>query len=224
MKMFLFDIDGTLIRTRGVGQRAADKAFEIIYGISNIMDGIDTCGRTDPVILGEMFRKAFSRSYYENESQEFFGEYLLQLETELKNEKEPIVLPGVTELLDDLHERPDTVLAVGTGNIEGGAWLKLKYAGLKKYFTFGGFGSDSENREGLLKIAIIKGRIKYNGNSDFEKVFVIGDTPMDIIHGTKTGAETIAVATGLFTKTELKKHNPHHLLDDLNNSYIANLT
>ena len=223
MKLFLFDIDGTLIQPRGVGQRAADKAFEKIYGICNIMDGIDTCGQTDPMILDEMFQKAFSRSYYENESQEFFEEYILLLETELKNEKELKVLPGVTELLDGLHERPDTVLAVGTGNIEGGAWLKLKYAGLKKYFTFGGFGTDSESREGLLKIAIIKGRIKYNRNNIFEKVYVIGDTPMDIIHGTKIGAETIAVATGLFTKTELKEHNPHHLLDDLNNSYIADL-
>ena len=223
MKLLLFDIDGTLIMPRGVGQLAADQAFEKLYGIKNIMNNIDTCGKTDPLILHEMFIKAFNRGFYENEEKEFFDEYLIQLEVVLETEERLPVLPGVYELLEHLNNRPDTVLAVGTGNIESGAWLKLKYAGLKKYFTFGGFGSDSEDRERLLKIAIIKGRMKYNNNNNFDKVFVIGDTPMDIIHGTRTGAETIAVATGLYSKSELEDHNPHHLLDDLNNSYIVDL-
>ena len=223
MKLCLFDIDGTLIKPRGVGQRAAERAFFNLYGIDDIMAGINTCGMTDPLILSEMFQKGFNRNYYQNEEEEFYFEYIKCLKEELKEVKKLNTLPGVIELLDFLHSRRDILLAVGTGNIEAGAWLKLEYAGLRKYFRFGGFGSDSESREKLLRIAVIKGRMKYNNNNNFDRVYVIGDTPNDIIHGRSVGAETIAVATGLFSKDELKDHNPHYLLDQLDNSFISEI-
>ena len=223
MKLFLFDIDGTLIQPRGVGQRASDKAFEKLYGIKNIMDGIDTCGRTDPLILRQMFFKAFNRENTTSESDHFYYEYLECLRKELEKEKIINVLPGVFLLLEHIIQIDDVLLALGTGNIEPGAWLKLEYAGLKKYFSFGGFGSDSEDREKLLRIGLIKGRMQYNNNKNFEKVFVIGDTPMDVIHGNSIGAETIAVATGLYSKSDLFQYAPAHLLDNMDNSYIREL-
>jgi len=222
MKLFLFDIDGTLIKPVGVGQRAAEKAFYNLYGISGIMDGLRTDGKTDPLILREMFQKAFKRNYYENEQEEFYLEYINCLKSELNSVKILDVLPGVVDLLDDLESMPDILLAVGTGNIETGAWLKLEYAGLKKYFQFGGFGSDSEDRDKLLRMAVVKGRMRYNNNHNFERIFVIGDTPNDIIYGRKVGAETIAVASGLYSKDELKDHKPNLLLDRLDNSFILN--
>ena len=220
MKLFLFDIDGTLIKPRGVGQRAAEIAFERLHGIRNIMEGIETCGQTDPLILNQMYLKAFNREHNAGESENFYSVYIDCLKSELEKEKSLEVLPGVLILLDYLVQREDVLLAVGTGNIESAAWLKLEYAGLKDFFEFGGFGSDSEDREKLLRIGLVNGKIKYNNNKNFDKVYVIGDTPMDIIHGKSIGAETIAVATGLYSKPELLSHNPSHLLDNLDNSYI----
>ena len=222
MKLFLFDIDGTLIKSIGVGQRAAERAFYNLYRINDILEGIRTDGKTDPLILREMFLKAFDRNFYKNEAEEFYTEYIRYLKEELDVVRKLDALPGVIELLEDLDSMEDVLLAVGTGNIETGAWLKLEYAGLRKFFQFGGFGSDSEDREKLLRIAVIKGRMKYNKNHNFDRVFVIGDTPNDIIHGKKMGAETIAVASGLYSKDELKDHNPNHLLDSLDNSFILN--
>ena len=220
MKLFIFDIDGTLIQPRGVGHRAADIAFERLHGIKNIMEGIDTCGQTDPLILNQMYLKAFDRQHSTGESEDFYSLYIDCLKSELEKEKSLEVLPGVFILLEYLSQREDVLLALGTGNIEPGAWLKLEYAGLNDFFEFGGFGSDSEDREKLLRIGLIKGKIQYNNNKNFDKVYVIGDTPMDIIHGKGIGAETIAVSTGLYSKPELLTHNPTHLLDNLDNSYI----
>ena len=51
MNLLLFDIDGTLLSTSGTATRAADKAFEKFFNIKNIMEGIRTDGKTDPLIL-----------------------------------------------------------------------------------------------------------------------------------------------------------------------------
>ena len=48
MKLLLFDIDGTLIKSGGAAIKAAEKAFENIYNVKNIMNGIRTDGKTHP--------------------------------------------------------------------------------------------------------------------------------------------------------------------------------
>ena len=68
MKLLLFDIDGTILLTNGAGTRAANRAFEKIYGHPGAMDGVDAAGKTDPLILREMFRNMLSRSYADDEA------------------------------------------------------------------------------------------------------------------------------------------------------------
>ncbi|NIP29875.1 MAG: HAD hydrolase-like protein [Candidatus Dadabacteria bacterium] len=215
MNLFLFDIDGTLIRSFGAGQKAADTAFESVFGIKNVMKDIRTDGLTDPIILNKMFQKSFARNYEEEESKLFYDKYLYYLEMELGNLEYVEVLPGVFELLDTLDKRSDCILGLGTGNIEEGAWIKLDYAGLNSYFTFGGFGSDSENRKELLKIGIDKAKRSLRNGYELNSIFVIGDTPLDIINGKAAGAKTIGVATGHYTKADLEKYRPDYLLKNL---------
>ncbi len=45
--VLLFDIDGTLVTTPGVGRRALEQAFAARYGRSGVLDGMQFGGMTD---------------------------------------------------------------------------------------------------------------------------------------------------------------------------------
>ena len=220
MKLLLFDIDGTLLLTNGAGTRAANRAFENIYGISEAMTKIDAAGKTDPIILKEIFKNELNRDYSHEEALELYKLYIPFLEEET-SASETTVMPGIPRLLENLSRREDIVLGVATGNIEQGAWIKLKSAGLDHHFKFGGFGSDSHLREHLIIKAKERAIDHVDNGTDIQKTFVIGDTPYDINHGRAAGAVTVGVATGSYSRAELEEHSPDHLFDDLNNLEIV---
>ena len=215
MNLLLFDIDGTLIHSFGAGQKAADLAFESAFGVKDGLGDIRTDGLTDPIILNKMFQRSFARNYEPVESELFYEKYLYFLDQQLSSSNKVDVLPGVFDLLEDLIEREDSVLGLGTGNIEQGAWIKLDYAGLKKYFTFGGFGSDADSRDELIRVGINKGKDILEDGSSYDNILVIGDTPLDIINGKAAGAKTVGVATGHYNIDDLKEYKPDILLNDL---------
>jgi phosphoglycolate phosphatase-like HAD superfamily hydrolase len=220
MKLLLFDIDGTLLLTNGAGTRAANRAFENIYGISEAMTKIDAAGKTDPIILKEIFKNELNRDYSHEEALELYKLYIPFLKEET-GASETTVMPGIPKLLKNLSRRGDMVLGVATGNIEQGAWIKLKSAGLDHHFKFGGFGSDSHIREHLIIKAQERALDHVDNGTDIQKTFVIGDTPYDINHGRAAGAVTVGVATGSYSRAELEEHSPDHLFDDLNNLEIV---
>jgi phosphoglycolate phosphatase-like HAD superfamily hydrolase len=124
------------------------------------------------------------------------------------------LLPGVKELLDALACQPDLALGLVTGNLEQGAQIKLAGAGLTHYFHFGGYGSDSEDRTTLIRLGIQRGT-QWVAPAPVEDAIVIGDTPLDIIHGQAAGARVIAVASARYDLAELQRHHPDLLVSDL---------
>jgi phosphoglycolate phosphatase-like HAD superfamily hydrolase len=215
MKLLLFDIDGTILLSGGAATRAANRAFKKIYGIPNVMDGIKPDGKTDPIILREMFHKGLERDFLPEEAIRVFKEYLLFLREEIVDSEGFRIMPGIPEVLKALSKREGVIMGIATGNIEEGAWIKLSHAGLESYFKFGGFGSDSEDRGQLIRTAIERGKAIVKHNGEFERVFVIGDTPFDIVHGREAGAKTVAVATGSYSAHDLYMYDPDHLFEDL---------
>ena len=213
MNLLLFDIDGTLITTGGAAVKAAERAFENIYNVKDIMDGIRVDGKTDPLILKEMFSSGLKREYTAKEASTIYDEYLRILDTNLQNGNTIKVLPGIFELLSELSDKNDITLGIATGNIERGAWIKLGHCNLDGYFSFGGFGSDSANREELIRTAMERGR--RFADRHLHKIFVIGDTPLDITSGRAAGAITVGVSTGIYSYSQLQSHNPDYLFSDL---------
>jgi phosphoglycolate phosphatase-like HAD superfamily hydrolase len=55
IRLVLFDIDGTLIRTGGAGVTAFGRAFETEFKVSNGTARIKFAGRTDTGLAREMF-------------------------------------------------------------------------------------------------------------------------------------------------------------------------
>ena len=218
MILILFDIDGTLISTDGAGMRAFRRAMYDVFGIQVERGIVRPDGKTDPLILNELLR------YYrspgptcDSSSNEVFAKYLEYLEIEMTQAQESgtvRILPGVKNLLHALEHREDFAVGLATGNLEDGARIKLEKAGLDRYFHFGGFGSDSEDRTMLIRIGIRRG-IQYVAPASVHGSFVVGDTPFDIEHGRAAGAGVISVASGGYGIDNLLACNPDLALSDL---------
>jgi phosphoglycolate phosphatase-like HAD superfamily hydrolase len=208
----LFDIDGTLINTNGSGLEALKRAFQDTFG-RPAPATILTAGRTDRGIVRDMV----SAQAIEDSPAHwtaFCQAYLWHLADQLPRRK-GYVLPGVAELLDELSARSDVAIGLLTGNIPEGARIKLEHFGLYGHFAFGGFGDCHVDRDPVAVAALHAARQAINGAVCLDRVWVIGDTPLDVRCARHIGAKAVAVATGMHAKSELSQANPDLLLDDL---------
>lgn len=214
--MILFDIDGTLIDSGGAGSRSLDLAFKEIFGIDGAFDGIEMAGKTDPQIL----REAFSLHGIDGSDDvmpSFFQTYTVFLRDCVNNPRGH-VKPGVANALADLSEKEDVVLGLLTGNIEEGARIKLQRYGLYSYFSMGVFGSDSEDRNDLLPIAVAKLFRESAVRVKYECCVVIGDTPRDIDCARRHGALAFGVATGPYPVEALADAGADVVFTDLSDT------
>ncbi len=218
MRLVLFDIDGTLMLTGGAGMRAFFRAFELVFGIPVRTEVIRPDGKTDPLIAKELLDYFGRRDQWTAESSAaLFSAYLELLKEEMSlalSMRAVEVLPGVVDLLKALASDERYALGLVTGNLEGGAAIKLEASDLNRYFRFGGYGSDSEDRTELIRRAIQRGT-QLVSPAAVDASIVIGDTPLDIIHGHAAGAAIVAVASARYSIADLERHDPDLLVGSL---------
>lgn len=212
-RLLLWDIDATLISSAGAGLEALKGVIRRRYGAEDDLHDIEIAGRTDAAIARSILQKYGVETSPANVAA-FLDDYI-ELLAKFLPELKGHVLPGVAEILDRLHARPDRVLALLTGNLRRGAQLKLERYGLWDYFEFGAFADDHHDRNELGAFARTRAREKHNHDFDVAAIDVIGDTQHDIACGKIFGARTIAVATGSSSRQQLAAHNPDFLFDDL---------
>jgi phosphoglycolate phosphatase-like HAD superfamily hydrolase len=212
-KLILWDIDGTIIVSHGAGVRAMEKALTKRFGKTVDLSGIDWAGRTDSWITGEVFRHVGLPDTPQN-SHDYLEAYLELLPQELAGGKQGRVLPGVLELLENLHHRQDLAQGLLTGNLKRGAEFKLTHYKVWHYFEFGAFADDSPRRNDLGPHALRRAQERHAVEFLPDRTFIIGDTPHDIECGKVIGARTIAVATGKFSVAELAAHQPTAVFAD----------
>ena len=176
MRLFLFDIDGTLVSVRGAGRTAFARALEATYG---------TC----------------------------FQVYARELSRIIGDGSRVQVLPGVADVVRRLGARPDAVVGLLTGNIEAGARIKLEPTGLWPLFRVAAYGGDDADRRRLPAIA--RARARALGHEfTFDRITIIGDTPLDVECARGCGAVAVAVATGQHPADELATCRPDLLFRD----------
>jgi phosphoglycolate phosphatase-like HAD superfamily hydrolase len=225
--LILFDIDGTLLHAPG-GRAAFAQAFKEAFGWEQGVEHINFYGATDLNVFRGICIERGVEPTVEMECA-FFERLAPALETRLAV-RPPTLHPNVENLLRILSAenvdavsspRPEIKNAVRTprlrwemglvtGNIETTAWLKLRYAKIDHYFSFGGFGCTHADRAEIARQAL-----KASGVERPEKVFLIGDTPSDINAAKVNGFIAIAVATGGFDFQTLEKSGADFVFEDL---------
>jgi phosphoglycolate phosphatase-like HAD superfamily hydrolase len=124
-------------------------------------------------------------------------------------------MPGIAALLECLTARGDVAVGLLTGNVRQGAQLKLGHYALAHYFAFGGFGDHYFERNDVAREALAAVHRHLQGPVDLGRLWVIGDTPLDILCARSIGARVAAVATGWHSWDELAAEQPDLLLTDL---------
>lgn len=213
--LLLFDIDSTLLRADDATREAMSGAFWDIFGIKDATAGVSFSGRTDPEILQESSLSALGRLLQDEEFQRLIGRYESLLPGELERSDSFQLMPGVKRLLTWLSARQDVVLGIETGNLEAGARIKLERGGIERFFSVGGFGSDSTNRTEIVRFAIKRAQKLHHDIIPRENIYVIGDAPQDIIAGRNLRINTIAVCTGHTEADTLLAESPSCMLADL---------
>lgn len=214
VRLVLFDIDGTLVRTGGAGVKAFAKVFETEFGATDGFERLKFAGRTDMSLVREFFGFHQIAATPQN-FHRFFERYVFWLD-HILNGSQGGACVGVREFLAGLQLLPEPpVLGLLTGNIRLGAEIKLRHFGLWDTFVTGGFADDHEERDHIAAIARERGRKLLGGTLRDDQVVVIGDTPLDIRCGRAIKAKVLAVATGGVTLEELKMHRPDWAVEDL---------
>jgi phosphoglycolate phosphatase len=213
--ILLFDIDGTLITTGGVGRRAIERAFAELYGESEACTRFRFDGLTDRLIARQGLT-LLGVEPTETAIDGLLDAYVRLLEDEVARAdgSKYRVHDGIAAALETARER-GMGIGLGTGNVLAGARIKLARVGIFERFAFGGFGSDAEERAALIRRGAERGAEHLQAPLAECRVVVIGDTPKDVDAARAVGAESIGVATGGFSRRELEEHGATYAFDSL---------
>jgi phosphoglycolate phosphatase-like HAD superfamily hydrolase len=202
---YLFDIDGTLLRSRDrIHFNSFAASIQHILGLDVSLTGVAIHGSTDTAILADACRLAKIPPETMQEHTAAILEGMRQRVAGQREELDLLLMPGVKQVLDHLAAK-GALLGVASGNLESIGWIKIEQAGLREWFRFGGFSDDFAVRSELIGDAAKKAREMAGGHAS---VCVVGDTPRDIEAARANSLPVIAVATGNFSFDELQKHQP----------------
>ncbi len=202
---YLFDIDGTLLRSRDrIHFDSVASSVKRVTGCEVTLAGVVVHGNTDTAIVREACRLAGISA---DDLEPQIAAILEAMGDEVASRREEldlVLMPGVKEALSHLARR-GALLGVATGNLEMIGWIKIEEAGLREWFRFGGFSDRFPVRTELIGFAARKARDLAGAAA---RVCVVGDTPRDLEAARANGLPAIAVATGHYSFEALLAHEP----------------
>lgn len=209
MRLVLWDIDHTLISTRGVGRELSAAAFLRVTG-RPMREQAKIDGITEPVIFRETAKLhglVTGRAEFEAFAEALAEEHLAR-SGELRERGH--ALAGAAAALAALDKAGVTQTVV-SGNVRAVSEIKLEVFGLDRHIRWdlGAYGEDDDERAQLVRLALERSAMAAS------EAVLIGDTPADVEAGLANGVRVVAVATGKSSEGELRAAGPSAVLPDL---------
>ena len=210
----LFDIDGTLIDTGGAGAASWRLAFDELYDIPADIGEFTDAGMTDPVVGRKTFEAVLSRKPERKEFTRLMERRLHYLHQTVEESEGYRVLPGVEKLLPRLIE-DGYLVGLVTGNTEAAAHIKLHRARLNRFFSFGGYGSDANERPEVTRVALKRASLVYGEAVSPDRAIALGDTPLDVTGAHAAGIECVGVGSHKFSAAQLHEAGADYAISSL---------
>ncbi|HEY1636735.1 MAG TPA: HAD family hydrolase [Acidimicrobiales bacterium] len=210
----LFDIDGTLIITGGAGATSWRRAFDELYGIPADIGQFTDTGMTDPDVGRQTFQAVLHRQPRRAEFTKLLERRLHYLHQAVAESPGYRVLEGVEALLPSLID-DGYLLGLVTGNVEAAAHVKLHRANLNRFFSFGGYGSDSTDRGELTRTALRRASLVYGEEVNAPRCLAVGDTPLDAKGAHAAGIACVGVASHNYSVEQLRDGGADYVIASL---------
>ena len=214
VRLVLWDIDHTLIDTRGVGRELSAAAFQRTTGlVMHKQAKID--GITEPVIFRETAKLhglTTDRADFERFAAALAEEHL-ERTADLREHGH--ALPGAAAALDALNAG-GVQQTVVSGNIRSVAEIKLQVFGLDRHILWdiGAYGEDNDVRAELVRLSLQR------ANAQPAEAVLIGDTPADVTGAQANNVRVIAVASGHNNEAALRDFGADAVLSDLRDTAL----
>jgi HAD superfamily hydrolase (TIGR01509 family) len=205
VKGILIDLDGTVVDSREAYREALKKTFtamklknfkaNIVFEIPRRLEQNLPIDDLIPEVDAKKFLDTYLKAYYEL--------------TEIKTKP----LPNISKTLEELSVKAKLALITMRYVLKEKVREELENFGLAKYFHCIVTALDTPfpkpSPEALIKCAWQLG-VKIG------ECIVVGDSITDVKAGKKSGAKTVAVLSGIFTREELEREKPDLILENIN--------
>jgi phosphoglycolate phosphatase len=205
VNVILFDIDGTLLSTQATQQdegRRYLQAIRDVTGKQPVVVPSRFAGMVDFQICKILLTESGLDEKSVNELVPKVVARMGVLYREMKKQK--ALNEGVEELLDILSKSSNHILGILTGNISTIAEEKLIMTGIMPYFAETFYSDGYFDRKQLVEDAVTTCVKKYDLH-DRTHVWIVGDTPLDVVAANTANATSVGIASGVFSTTQLSQ-------------------
>lgn len=219
-KLFLFDIDGTLISPGPVPRQILNGVFMEYVGQNPDLQLEDVAGFTDPLIIRGALRKCgVKNGDLGSLGAQILRRYLHELAKLYPLSDQPFLYRDALEFLDTVQQA-GYLTALLTGNVCEGARIKLERFGLFQRFMFGVFGNDAVLRSDLPWVARERAWEHLAEVVAYRDMVIVGDTPSDARVAAENGARAIIVCRRPEWKDSIRQAGADLVVETLNQAGI----
>ena len=214
-KLFLFDIDGTLISPGGVSRGLLAKAISHETRQNVELGYNDVAGFTDRNITRHaLARLDHGRLVSETLLNSILDAYVDSMKIEFTESDEPFIYKDCVALLDAV-EGAGHATSLLTGNMKSVSKIKSEKFGLWDRFRFGIFADAAEEKLSMPLLAREKAWDVMAESYRLENMILVGDTVQDAEAATENECQSVIVCRKPEKRELIQSANPTYLVDNL---------